>query len=48
MYISKYYKVETGVPAGSALGPLLFSIFINDIGTALKVKYIIYADDVLI
>ena len=44
-YFSKYYVVVAGVPPGSCLEPLFFSIFINDIGSAIDVKYLLYADD---
>ena len=46
---SNLVDVTTGVPQGSILGLLLFSIFINDlIHVPEKLKYIMYADDTTI
>lgn len=46
---SDFIKVVSGLPQGSHLGPLLFTIFINDLPSVLKFsRCLMYADDVKI
>lgn len=49
MSLSDELLVETGVPQGSVLGPLLFTLYVSDFSQVLKhSKHSYYADDLLI
>ena len=42
---SEVLELEAGIPQGSKLGPLLFILYINDIGENLESEILIFADD---
>ncbi len=45
-HLSSVGKISCGVPQGSILGPLLFCIYVNDLGSCLKTGHsFMYADD---
>ena len=46
--LSEERVVLSGVPQGSVLGPLLFLLFINDIGDKFQSNFLLYADDLKI
>ena len=42
-------EIKTGIPQGSILGPLFFSIVINDlVNSSTKFRFLVYADDTTI
>ena len=42
---SSWSPVESGIPQGSILGPILFTLFVNDIPSNIKTFISMYADD---
>ena len=45
---SRWINVSSGVPQGSILGPLLFLVYINDIGEFVQSSIRLFADDCVI
>ena len=45
---SSFCTVESGVPQGSVLGPLLFLIYINDLERNIKSNIKFFADDTML
>ena len=45
---SDYSEIESGVPQGSVLGPLLFLIYINDLERNIKSNIRFFADDTML
>ena len=46
---SQWFDLHSGVPQGSILGPILFSLFVNDLPVSLtRSEVMLYADDTTI
>jgi hypothetical protein len=45
---TKYYPTYAGIGYVSALGPLLFSMYVNDVSSCINVPLILYADDLIL
>ena len=46
--VSELTNIESGVPQGSVLGPLLFLVYINDLEKNIKSKIKFFADDTML
>ena len=47
-FYSDYSPIESGVPQGSVLGPLLFLVYINDLERNIKSNVKLFSDDTML
>ena len=47
-FYSDFAQIESGVPQGSVLGPLLFLVYINDLEKDIKSNVKFFADDTML
>ena len=44
--LSSWVQVSSGVPQGSILGPLLFSLYVNELPSLVSSQLLMFADDI--
>ena len=47
-FYSEFADIESGVPQGSVLGPLLFLVYTNDLEKGIKSNVKFFADDTML